>query len=172
MIDWESTFDEAEPQSPLAKDAFERELRQLVAPLDDAELKELTERVGGPVSALRTENPVAKYGFPDELLSFYRWADGGTFSVGDRHFDPLLAMQEIREYMISYGVLHFLPGCIPIGMDGGGCFYLLDLAARPGPAVLFGGMNELDAPDAVKPLAASLRELFTDKRDPVEVTGL
>ncbi|HEY2511187.1 MAG TPA: SMI1/KNR4 family protein [Polyangiaceae bacterium] len=171
MIDWEAAFDEAEPQSPLAKDALERELAQLSAPLDDAELKELTERVGN-ANALRTENPVAKNGFPADLLSFYRWADGGTFSVGDRHFDPLLAMQEIREYMISYGVIHFLPGCIPIGMDGGGCFYLLDLGARPEPTVYFGGMNELDSPDAVKPLALSLRDLFTDKRDPVRVTGL
>ena len=172
MIDWSATFSSsAQPNAPLPEGELRRQVALLAQPLQAEELAELADKVGAPPESLRTTNPVAQYGFPDELLDLYRWCDGGDFAVGERRFEPLLRLSEIREYLVTYGVIHWAPGCIPIGMDGGACFYLLDLGARPGPCVLFGGMNELDDPRYVKRLSDGLLALFADPRAAIDVTS-
>jgi hypothetical protein len=83
----------------------------------------------------------------------------------------MLRLHEIREYLVAYGVIHWMPGCIPLAMDGGGCLYLLDLSAQPTPCVRFGGMNELDDPERFGRLSDSFQSLFADGRDPTDVMG-
>jgi hypothetical protein len=80
-------------------------------------------------------NPITHYGFPQELLTFYEWCNGGELRRGQRDFAPLFTLAEIREYIVAYGVVHFLPNCIAIGMDGGACFYLLDSEQPAGARV-------------------------------------
>jgi SMI1 / KNR4 family (SUKH-1) len=172
MIAWDEVFRDAHPNPPLEADQLAGELARLAAPLTPSELEELAGCVGGPPQSLRTSNPVAEHGLPEDLVDFYRWCDGGDFSVGERRFEPVLRLREIREYLVTYGVIHWMPGCIPLAMDGGACFYLLDLRARPAPCVLFGGMGELADPRFVRPLSETFRGLFADGRDPVAVTGL
>jgi hypothetical protein len=168
MHDWTRLFEVTRREPALAPLEARRQIEQLSAPLSASELAELAGVVGCPEEALRTQNPVAQHGFPEELLDLYRWCDGGDLTVGDRRFEPLLRLGEIREYLLAYGVIHWLPGCIPFAMDGGGCFYLLDVA-RPSPCVRFGGMNELDSPGSVGQLSETFDGLFTDRRAPIHV---
>jgi hypothetical protein len=167
MTDWSTIFTESRPNPPLSADELRREISLLSAPLSPTELQELAKTVRS-TTGLRTENPVARFGVPEALLDLYRWCDGGDFLIGEREFAPILRFGEIREYLVTYGVIHWTPGCIPIGMDGGACFYLLDLAS-PSLAVRFAGMNELDG---VAPLADSFGALFTDRRRAASVAGL
>jgi hypothetical protein len=127
----------------------QRQLELLRAPRTAEEIAELESRVGKDP---RVVNPIARYGFPQELLTLFEWCNGGEFRRGQRDFAPLFTLAEIREYLVAYGVVHYLPNCIPIGMDGGACFYLLDLSSQPA-RVFLGGSNELDDANNVGPLA-------------------
>lgn len=62
---------------------------------------------------------------------FLKWSNGGSFFGPNRSFDPILSTTEVREYLIAYGFLHWMPGAVPFAMDGGGNFFVFDMRNEP-----------------------------------------
>ncbi|HEX4459380.1 MAG TPA: hypothetical protein VIA18_15480, partial [Polyangia bacterium] len=108
-IDWSRIFPDASPEPPLAPAALAEQVALACAPLTDDELNELRARDAAAAAARPLVNPLQHYGFPELLLSLYRWSNGKYFTCGERPFDPLFAPAEIREYLVAYGVLLYLP---------------------------------------------------------------
>lgn len=73
--------------------------------------------------------PIGK--FPPSYICFLRWSNGGSFQNGAMQFEPFFTPQEIREYLLNYEFPAYLPNAVPIGFDGGGIFYILDMREPP-----------------------------------------
>jgi hypothetical protein len=66
----------------------------------------------------------------------------------------------MREYLLAYQFPHYMPGAVPLGLDGGGIFAVFDTRAglRDGEyPILASGAGDLCWDDAV-PLAASFAQ--------------
>lgn len=64
---------------------------------------------------------------PAAYLDFLRSSNGGYFEGVNRNLDPLFTTREVRDYLLAYWIPQWMPETCPIGFDGGGTFYLLDL---------------------------------------------
>jgi hypothetical protein len=72
--------------------------------------------------------------WPVSWLSFLRWSNGGDFingENGERGFQDMFSLEQVREYTTLYGIAHFLPGAIPFAMDGGAALYMFDTRKSP-----------------------------------------
>ena len=100
-----------------------------------------------------------------EYLGFLRWSNGGYFQGIARDLDPLFSTHEVRDYMLTYNIPHWMPETCPIGFDGGGGFYLLDMRKELQPRefpVVWAHASNLGFEDA-RQLAKSFSE-FIEKR--------
>ena len=69
--------------------------------------------------------------WPKSWLDFFSWSNGGIFLSGAREFGSILTIGEVRDYLVTCGMLLELPGAIPFAMDGSGSFYLFDVRRPP-----------------------------------------
>ena len=145
---------------PASDDEIARFVASVFASLSDADVRELHEehrRIVGdgyfdpPFDPARwhlPENPL-----PKSYLDFLRFSNGGYFEGTHRDFDPLFPTDEVRVYMLGYSIPNWMPGVCPIGFDGGGTFYLLDMRGPPideAYPVLFAHAGALFFDDAIK----------------------
>lgn len=145
-IDWESVFDEAwgEKAGGAAKAALAELAESLRRPFSAEEIAEIHK--GGIAEGDPALWTLPTLPLPPSYLSFLAWSDGGNFTQGEREFG-FFSTSEVRTNLLAYGLMEYLPGLVPIAMDGGGTFYLLDLrspAQRDEYPILFGNSGTLD----------------------------
>ncbi|MFD1885529.1 SMI1/KNR4 family protein [Paenibacillus wenxiniae] len=103
---------------------------------------------------------------PSSYLQLLRWSNGGEYQTGARTFQ-LFGINELREMNLTYEVLHYMPGAISFGMDGGGNHYLFDMrndlidGEYP---ILLASSGNLDYDDALY-AADSLMELCSQGKE-------
>lgn len=130
-IDWEATFSDVErKEDGLEPAALVDALVHLQRPFERHEIEQVL-AVEPTVTSL--ENPFLRIGdrWPNSWLSFLAWSNGGDFFTGERGFQDMLSIEEVREYTTLYGIAHFLPRAIPFAMDGGGGVYMFDTREDP-----------------------------------------
>ncbi len=142
------------------------------APLSDREIRDLHAEHKAAVGDGFFDPPfdptpwqLPKYPLPNSYLSFLRYSNGGYFAGANRNFDPLFSTSEVRDYMLGYSIPHWMPCSCPIGFDGGGTFYLLDMRRKSTVGdypVLFAHAGSLGYDDAVT-LASSFAELIAKR---------
>jgi len=93
---------------------------------------------------------------PEDLVAFLCWSDGAAWRTGSREFSSF-GCKEIREYMLAYEFPEYMPGAIPLGLDGGGIFCALDLRAGSSSSLYAAGSGNLDWNDV-----CYLAPTFTD----------
>ena len=91
---------------------------------------------------------------PTSYVDFLAWSDGASWRTGQREFS-CFGCKHLREYLLHYHFPQYMPGALPIGLDGGGVFGVFDLRDDPprnGPsdAVWAIGSGNLGWEDAVK----------------------
>lgn len=154
---WVPSFDEAW-RRPGATPAQLRELEASIsAPLSAEEL--------GRLDRDRTALPSDPRGWclpsgplPRSYLDLLAWSNGGEFLSGERRFQ-FLSTAELRTEMLSYRVPAHMPGMLPIGLNGGGTLYFLDIDRQIGgeAPVLAASASDLGTdPDQCWQIAASL----------------
>ncbi len=144
-MDWAPVFDEAFPR-PAAPDAvIARFIATIARPMSGAEIRRANAGQQNPFPAsdpLHTAwRPidVSAWVIPDRplpasYLSFLRWANGGEFRTGERWFQFFPARgagHGVRAMMLAYQIPQYMPGAVPVALNGGGTFYLLDLRRPP-----------------------------------------
>ncbi len=150
-----------EPRSADAIDwapTFEAQLAELTAPFSGDDHAQLAGPFVNPATTV-----------PDPLQHFLRWAAGRDFSNGERQWAPIFTPRQIREYLIEYAFPVSHPTKLPIGMDGGGCFYVVDLATATLATYL---VDPGDPIAACGLLASSLWDAIADGRSQIAVAGL
>ncbi len=159
----------AQPESPATDADIAAFVKSVFAPLSDDEIKYLNAEHKAAVGDGCFDPPfdpsvwqLPQRPLPDSYLAFLRFANGGFFAGQNRDLDPLFNTDEVRDYMLGYSVPHWMPVSCPIGFDGGGTFYLLDMrhdtTANDYP-VLFAHAGNLGYDEAVT-LAESFAELI------------
>lgn len=145
---------------------FEGELDELRAEFSPDEVARMASyaRVAVPP---RVENP-ARAPLPATLREFLMWAAGRDFMNERREWAPVFTPRGIREYMVEYGLLLAHPTKIPIGMDGGNCVYMVDLATES----LSTYLCDPEDPRECGLLASSLGDALLDGRSQIEVAHL
>jgi hypothetical protein len=86
---------------------------------------------------------------PKPYVDFLRWSDGASWQTGEREFS-CFGCKAVREYMLAYHFPEYMPGALPIGLDGGGVFGVFDLRGGPSDAVWAIESGALDWQDAVR----------------------
>jgi hypothetical protein len=165
---WSRHFTKANPNPRLSDDEFDAQHDTLRTELGLSDKHDIAHRVKLKPEHLRLTNPVTEFGLPKPFLSFYRWCNGGEFEVGDRRFAPILKLHEIRNYLMRYGIPHYMPTCILFALDGKGNCYLLDLSTKPTPWVRFGPLDKIEQRDKFRLLADNFEAIFLDPTDPSE----
>ena len=170
MTDWPRLFEETHDVRPPATSADLAQLQDdLTRPLTESEIGHVIEsqsnpwRVSDPFHATwRPLDPrtwqLPGVPLPHDYVNMLRWSDGPWIRNGVREFD-FFRSSEVRELLLAYHLPYYMPGAIPLGLDGCGIFALLD--TRGGPAasypVLAAAAGVLDFADAVV-LAGSFTE--------------
>ena len=159
----------SQPESPASDADIAAFVETIFAPLTSCEIKELIsdhKQIVGDGHFDPPFDPVAwllpNRKLPDSYLNFLRYSNGGFFAGANRDFDPLFSTHEVRDYMLGYGIPHWMPLSCPIGFNGGGTFYLLDMrddSRTNDYPVLFTHAGNLGYDDAVI-LANSFAELL------------
>ncbi|TWT29976.1 SMI1/KNR4 family protein [Blastopirellula retiformator] len=162
----------AKPESPATDAEIAAFVESVFAPLTAQELEELHAEhraIVGEGSFDPPFNPaiwpLPNRRLPESYLAFLQYSNGGSFSGDNRDFDPLFTTNQVRQYMLFYSIPHWMPLSAPIGFDGGGTFYLLDMRDDPIDGdypVLFANACNLGYDEAVK-LADSFSELIANK---------
>ena len=67
----------------------------------------------------------------DTWLSFLSWSNGGDFTTGERAFQDMFSLAQVREFTTLYCIVQSLPGAIPFAMDGGSALYMFDVRREP-----------------------------------------
>lgn len=93
---------------------------------------------------------------PREYVEFLLWSDGASWQTGDREFG-CFGCKQMREYLLHYEFPEYMPGAVPIGLDGGGVFGVLDLRNGPSEKVWAIGSGALSW-DGVVLVAGSFLE--------------
>lgn len=169
MIDWQEVFEEVKPAPP----ACEADIRALAIcltqPPSPNEISSILKQqvnpfpisdplyaVYRPLDPTDWQMPFAP--LPSAHLELLRWSDGPWVRQGQREFG-FFGCREIRECLFNYHMPYYMPGAVPLGLDGGGLFAVLD--TRNGPAdeypVLAVAAGDLDYSEA-KLLATSFLE--------------
>ena len=124
-IDWRDVFtDVLRTERGLDPQALAKALAQLQQPFDRGEMEELL-AFGSTATPSNPFREIAQR-WPHSWLSFMTWSNGGDFISGDRAFQDMFSLEQVREFTTVYGIPCFLPGAIPFAMDGGGALYLFD----------------------------------------------
>ena len=159
----------AQRESPATDADIAAFVESVFAPLSNDEIKDLRAEhnaaVGDgcfdpPFDPSRWQLPHRP--LPDSYLAFLRYSNGGFFAGQKRDLDPLFNAREVRDYMLGYSIPHWMPMSCPIGFDGDGTFYLLDMrcdSTIDDYPVLFAHAGNLGYDDAVT-LANSFAELI------------
>ncbi len=165
---WPQGFD-GKPESPATDSDITALVESVFAPLSAHEIKELHNEHKAAVGDGCFDPPFDPAGWelprrplPASYLAFLRYSNGGFFPGAKRDLDPLFNTHEIRDYMLGYSIPHWMPLSCPIGFDGGGTFYLLDMrrsSKNNDYPVLFAHASNLGYDDAVT-LADSFAELI------------
>lgn len=71
-----------------------------------------------------------KHPLPPSLLQWLAYANGGSFRKGKREWG-LFGSDDIRPMMLDYHVPEYMPLAVPIGLDGSGNFFMLDMRQAP-----------------------------------------
>jgi hypothetical protein len=138
---WESIFDRVIERSAPADPAA---IEQLFRPISPAEIASITAQlrnpwpVGSPLHASYKPLDPSKWvlprpPLPREYIEFLVWSNGACWETGDREF-ACFGCEHMREYLLHYEFPEYMPGAMPIGLDGGGVFGVFDL--RNGPSDL------------------------------------
>jgi hypothetical protein len=125
-IDWAAVFDHADRNPPLDPGLRDAVSASVCTPPDAGERDAIVAE-GGPDPDL-WKFPARP--LPPSYLDFLCWSNGGFFLTGDRELQ-MLAAEELREYLLTYRLPYHRPGAVPFALDGGGGFYLFDLAEEP-----------------------------------------
>ena len=159
----------AQPEPPASDADIAGFVHSVFAPLSANEIKELLAEHTAAVGDGCFDPPfdptvwqLPKRPLPESYLAFLRYSNGGFFAGQNRDLDPLFTTQEVRDYMLGYSIPHWMPLSCPIGFDGGGTFYLLDMrfdSQVNDYPVLFAHAGNLGYDDAVT-LANSFAELL------------
>ena len=140
-IDWSGLFDEVVPEPPASSeeiDAFLTDLTRALSPDEIAEIKR-AQLNPWPEShqwhaGWRPFDPtiwrLPHVDLPASYLSFLRWSRAPWVRKGERTLGHL-GTTSTREYLLSYEFPQYLPGVLPIGLDGGSIFAAFDLRLRP-----------------------------------------
>ena len=146
-------------ESPASDDDITKLLASVFAPLTYKEIDSLIsehEKAVGEGSFDPPFDPSAwklpKPHLPESYLNFLRFSNGGYFAGTSRDLDPLFAANQVREYMLAYSIPRWMPLSCPIGFDGGGTFYLLDMRDTSSAGeypILFSHAGNLGYEDAV-----------------------
>jgi hypothetical protein len=141
-IDWAKVFKTTYPAAGVSESALSEALATLFAPLSDEELGVIASSQTNPFppsdplygqyrpfDASQWQLPSKP--LPPSYLAFLHWSNGGSFFNDDRHFDPFLACQELRQYMLGYHIPQYLPNAFPFALNGSGYVYLFDMRQEP-----------------------------------------
>lgn len=136
-IAWQLIFDEPFYRLEAANDFQIRHLTDnLFRPIAPAELKKLKDSFSRlPADSDWFEKHFAASEFripngplPDSYISFLKWSNGGHFNLGDRVWQ-MWSSEELRRDLLN--VTMWMPCALPIAMNGGGVYYLIDMREPP-----------------------------------------
>ncbi len=166
-MNWPQELD-SQPELPASHDDIASFVESVFAPLTAVEIGDLTrehKKAVGDGHFAPSFDPASwqlpKYKLPESYLNFLRFSNGGFFAGQNRDLDPLFTMPEVRDYMLAYSIPHWMPQSCPIGFDGGGTFFLLDMRDRSPTndyPILFAHAGNLGYDDAMT-LTDSFAEL-------------
>lgn len=142
MINWSTLFDEVAAEPPATAVDLLALRDDLVRPLNPDEVRRIISRQTNPwpdgdpfhVSWAPLDPIGWKFPsvpLPTDYLDFLAWSNGPWTRKGRREFG-FLSTSAVRSVLLGYHFPYFLPGAIPLGLDGGGLFAALD--TRNGPA--------------------------------------
>lgn len=177
-MQWPTTL-AAQPGPPATDADIAKFVESVFEPISDEEIKALHaehEAVVGDSCCDPAFDPgswqLPQRKLPDSYLAFLRYSNGGFFAGQNRNFDPLFNVNEIRDYMLAYCIPHWMPLSCPIGFDGGGTFYLLDMR-EDAPAndypVLFAHAGNLGYNQAIT-LTETFADLIETQLGPHDIT--
>ncbi len=99
-------------------------------------------------------------------LAFLAWSNGGLFIEGDREF-AMLGAEELRDYLLTYELPFMMTGTVPVGTDGQGGLYLIDLrnaADSNGEYPILHTLADRLTFDDAEPIASAFPDLFTNPK--------
>lgn len=105
---------------------------------------------------------------PDDYLDFLSWSNGPLTRCGEREFG-FFGTSNVRQYMLAYEFPAYMPGAVPIGLDGGGIFCVFDLrvASQSVGVPIIAVSSGVLTYESARPVATSLRE-FCESRKSIE----
>ncbi|MDR2880542.1 MAG: SMI1/KNR4 family protein [Azoarcus sp.] len=142
MTNWESNFEEITPAPPAREVDIRNLIQRLSQPPTLAEIATIIANQSNPFPvndpqhcAYRPLDPthwqMPSAPLPASYLEFLSWSDGPSVRRGEREFG-FFGTRDIRDYVLNYHIAYYMPGAIPLGLDGGGLFAMFD--TRNGPA--------------------------------------
>lgn len=103
--------------------------------LDESNLEGLSEFLSQEIEAGEIDNGssvdhtkwvLPRLQIPIQFKELLKHSDGGLIVTGDRAFG-YFGKKELREYYLNYEFPYYMPGVLPIALNGGGVFYAYDL---------------------------------------------
>jgi hypothetical protein len=141
VVDWEGVFDQVRRERGAVEDDIVLLVESLKRPISMGEIAEINANQQNPFdyedelhSSYSPFDPsrwrIPEIHFPEDYLDLLRWCNGGSCVQGDREIS-FLATNEVREYLLSYHFPEYMPGAVPLGLNGGGVFYVFDARLPP-----------------------------------------
>ncbi|MBN9521385.1 SMI1/KNR4 family protein [bacterium] len=138
-MDWATVFAESYPQPGATDAVIARLVVEVFRPLSLSEIRQFNGGQRNPFppgdSLYASWRPfdaatwvIPARPLPPSYLSFLRWSNGGEFRTGSRWFQFFPAL-DVRATLLAYHLPEYMPEALPIALDGGGVFYLLDMHA-------------------------------------------
>lgn len=161
-----------ERQEPISAENLAFLTNGLFAPVTDAEREEIIRLQQNPWPTHRPEHiswipidPVnwcfPSHPLPASYVTLLQHADGGL-SVNEEREIGFFGPHDIREYLLHYLFPAYMPLAVPLGLNGGGVFYVFDMRNPPSDGefpILAASAGVLDFADS--PIVAhSLAELL------------
>lgn len=173
LTDWDQVFPEIlERNAGATPGEIAQLIESIAAPLSEAELISINQSQQNPFQpghqsydSYRPFDPrlwrLPSPALPEDYLSLLQWCNGGVLRSKGLYFGPLFSTTEVRGYMLAYHIPEYMPDAIPIGMNGGGDFYMYDMRAREPAPALFLVDSAIQCFKDAKLLGTSLRCICT-----------